>query len=95
MAIGIVDLPANTWVKIVDGTGLDAVTWQAKTDNINIGATSADAAPSGDYDAWPEYEFGQGEAAINAATFFAGVSGVTYLWAYSAGKDGKIWRSHA
>ena len=95
MANGKVELPANTWTQIAD-SGLSAVSFQNKTDRtIYIAATSADSAPTGDLDDWPQYAFLQGEAGVDATSFFSGVSGAAYLWAYSPGGAGAVWRSHA
>lgn len=95
MANGNVSLPANTWVKIAD-SGITALSFQNKGGRqVYIAATSADSAPSGDYKDWPRYARLQGEAGINASTLFSGVSGAAYVWAYSPGQDGLIWRSHA
>ena len=95
MANGNVTLTANTWVKIAD-SGLTAVSWQVRSGNtVFVAATSADSAPAGDVDGWPVYGSGQGEAGIDATGMFSGVSSAAYLWAYSPGADGEIWRSHA
>ena len=95
MAIGNVELAANTWVQIAD-SGLASVSWQVKAGTtVYIAATAADAAPAEPDDDWPEYGFNQGEVALDSTAMFAGVTSAAFLWAYSPGKAGTIWVSHA
>ena len=99
MAIGKVDLPKNTWVKIVDGSGMDKVSFQVKGGKeVLIAATTADSAPTGAHEDWPDYDRSEGEFGADMTALFAGVSGIattSFLWAYCPDADGSIWRSHA
>ena len=99
MAIGKVDLPKDTWVKIVDGSGMEAVSMQIKAGkSVIIAATAADSAPTGGFGDWPDYDRSEGEFGGNMTALFIGVSGISatsYLWAKCIDSDGAIWRSHA
>lgn len=95
MANGLVTLPANTWTQIAS-SGLTAVSWQNRGPRpIYVAATSANSAPTGDFEDWPLYAQGIGEAGIDATALFSGVASAAYLWAYAPGEDGLVWRSHA
>jgi len=94
MPTGTVALPANTWTQIADG-GLASVSWQNRSaTEIYIAATTADSAPSGSHTDWPAYSSRTGEANIDATDLFDN-AGAAYLWAYSPGHAGSVWRSHA
>jgi len=93
-ANGNVALPANTWTQIAD-SGLTAASWQNKGSRaVFVAATSADSAPTGEPDEWPRYAPLQLQTGIDATALFSGVGSAAYLWAYSPGKAGVIWRSH-